>query len=187
MRAFFFRNRSYTPVPFLIAMIFLAKPTVFSLVGGFLLAVPGELLRLWAVSHAGGRTRRTDHADADYLVTHGPFAIMRNPLYVGNFFLHTGVLVMAWAVMPWMLLIYWVFFFVQYALIISLEEETLQQKFGPEYYAYSTAVPRFIPRRTVYAIDNDRGRPLKEVIRTERQTLLSFSLVTLLIVLRWLI
>jgi len=47
-REFFFKYRSYTPIPLIIAALILAKPSGWSLLIGFAIAVCGQLPRLWA-------------------------------------------------------------------------------------------------------------------------------------------
>ncbi|MDQ7051390.1 MAG: methyltransferase [candidate division KSB1 bacterium] len=111
IREVFFNYRSYTPIPLLIALLIFAEPTATTYTAGLLLVILGEVLRTWAVRHAGGATRTTSGVGGDDLITHGPFAYVRNPLYLGNFFLGTGLVIMAWAWMPWMLLVFWGLFF----------------------------------------------------------------------------
>ncbi|MEK9136428.1 MAG: methyltransferase, partial [Bacteroidota bacterium] len=65
-------------------MIWFVLPTLPSMVLGFLLMVGGEAIRFWGVSIAGSETRTTGKVGGTYLITNGPFAYMRNPLYVGN-------------------------------------------------------------------------------------------------------
>ncbi len=186
LRALFFHYRSYTPIPFLIAIVIWAKPLPMSLIGGFVVTLLGQCMRVWAVSHAGGATRTTGHVGAGAeLVTHGPFAYVRNPLYVGNFLVALGFCIMASVWMPWMLLIYSAFFGLQYSLIISLEEEHLRQRFGKTYDAYLTQVPRFIPRFTPFRPQNVSGMPLARALKIEKDTLLSTGLISLAIFLRW--
>ena len=43
----------------LILMVIFAKPTVTSLIVGFIIAFAGEYLRIWGVSWAGSETRTT--------------------------------------------------------------------------------------------------------------------------------
>ena len=64
-------------------------------------------------------------AGGSHLITDGPFALVRNPLYIGNFFLSFGVLIMSWAFMPWMIFIFIALFSMQYSAIVSLEENYL--------------------------------------------------------------
>ncbi len=87
-----FRFRSFTPIPFLILAVAFARPVFWGLVTGFFMICIGELLRFWAVSVAGGETRTTriPHGRGD-LVTDGPFAYLRNPMYVGNLIIYSGV------------------------------------------------------------------------------------------------
>ncbi len=86
----FFNYRSYTPIPFVLVMLFFAYPNIWSLISGFIIAVIGELIRLWGVSWAGSETRTTGTVGGTYLIVSGPFAHLRNPLYLGNILMYTG-------------------------------------------------------------------------------------------------
>ena len=128
----------------------MAEPGPMTFLGGGLLVLLGESIRLWAVGYAGSATR-TRHVGAPSLITNGPYGRVRNPLYVGNFVLSLGLCIMAWAWMPYMLGVFLAAFGVQYGLIVSLEEESLRKTFGAQYEAYLTEVPRFLPRFSGYA------------------------------------
>lgn len=186
IRALLFKFRSYTPIPLLIAILLLANPTPASLTFGFIVALLGESLRLWGVRHAGGATRTTGNVGAGaVLITHGPFAFVRNPLYLGNFLLSLGLCLMSNAWMPWMLIIFAALFAWQYGMIISLEEEHLQQRFGEVYANYLQHVPRFLPRLTPFQKQNVQVMPLQRALKIESNTLLSFTAVSLVIFLIW--
>ncbi len=186
LRALLFKYRSYTPIPLLLAILLLAKPTPVSLITGFLIALAGESLRLWGVRHAGGATRTTGQVGAGaVLITHGPFAYVRNPLYLGNFILSLGLCLMANAWMPWMLLVFVAAFAWQYRMIIALEEEHLQQRFGQVYTDYFNNVPRFLPRLTPFNQQPVEVMPLRRAFKIERNTLMSFAAVSLAIFLIW--
>jgi len=186
LRASLFKYRSYTPIPLLIAILLLAKPTPVSLITGFLVALAGESLRLWGVRHAGGATRTTGQVGAGaVLITHGPFAYVRNPLYLGNFILSLGLCLMANAWMPWMLLVFVAAFAWQYRMIIALEEEHLQQRFGQVYTDYFNNVRRFLPRLTPFNKQSVDVMPLRRALKIERNTLMSFTAVSLAIFLIW--
>ena len=171
VRQFFFKNRSYTPLPLAFAIIFFADPSGSAIIFGFILVLVGEIIRLNGVHHAGGATR-TRKVGAPALCTSGPFGYVRNPLYLGNIIIYAGVVLMAGGLFMWQLLgITVAFFFLQYGLIISLEEEILTGKFGDEYRLYLTTVPRFIPRTTSWSGYN-KILPLTwgKTFRTERRT-----------------
>jgi protein-S-isoprenylcysteine O-methyltransferase Ste14 len=185
-RRFFFKYRSYTPIPLLLAILIWADPSPASLAGGFAITLLGEGLRLWAVGHAGGATRTTGEAGAgEELIAHGPFAYVRNPLYLGNFLIALGFCVMSWAWMPWMLLLYLALFSVQYRLIVSLEEENLRRHFGKIYEDYLLRVPRFIPRLRPFRPQTVSAMPLPRALKIEKDTLVSTLIITLAIFLRW--
>ena len=86
----FFTYRSYTPIPFVVVMLVFAYPNIWSLTAGFIIALAGELIRLWGVSWAGSETRTTGGVGGTYLIVSGPFAHLRNPLYLGNILMYTG-------------------------------------------------------------------------------------------------
>ena len=150
IRAWMFRNRSYTPLPFLIVMVLFAEPTITSLAIGFAIVLLGESIRFWGVSIAGAETRTTGTVGGTYLITTGPFAYVRNPLYVGNMLMYAGVGVMSMALFPWLLICACLWFYMQYTLIISREEEYLTGHFGAAYDEYRSHVPRLFPRLTPY-------------------------------------
>ncbi|MBN2089743.1 isoprenylcysteine carboxylmethyltransferase family protein [candidate division KSB1 bacterium] len=181
-----FNYRSYTPIPLAIAVLILAKPTLYSFLGGLFLVIIGELTRIWGVGYAGGATRTTSGVGGDVLIISGAFAHVRNPLYLGNFLLSLGLCIMAWPWMPWMLLIYLLFFGIQYGLIISKEEEHLRGKFGSHYEDYSKNVPRLIPRLTAYKkASPEQTFNLMRALRSERTTLINTILFIGLIGLLW--
>jgi protein-S-isoprenylcysteine O-methyltransferase Ste14 len=185
IREVVFNNRSYTPIPIIIVTLILAQPNWISFVLGILIALTGEAVRLWAVSHAGSATRTTSGAGGDELIMTGPFAHTRNPLYLGNFLLTIGLCIAAWPWMPWMLIIVIGLFIFQYSLIISLEEEYLRNKFSQLYQEYLQNVPRFIPRFKPYNSQQNRIPCFTKALRSERSTLTSLTVVSLLILLRW--
>lgn len=184
IRAKIFEARSYTPVPLLIAVLILADPNLLSFMGGLLVAIFGESMRIWAVGYAGSATR-TRHVGAPELITNGPYAYVRNPIYVGNFILSLGLCIMAWAWMPWMLGVFTLAFGVQYAMIVSLEEEHLQETFGESYTHYCRHVPRFLPAISRYEQASNFSFDLKAALRSDRRTFQSITIVTLAIAVRW--
>lgn len=183
-RKLVFKYRSYTPLPFLLVMVMFAKPTIMSLVIGFAIIVLGEAIRFWGVSIAGSETRTTGGVGGTYLITNGPFAFVRNPLYVGNMLLYIGVGVMSMALFPWLLIVAAVWFYIQYTLIVSKEEEYLAERFGADYEHYRQSVPRFFPRLVPYLAPNPSPKKVRpsEGFASERRTLQAIGLVTLLIV-----
>jgi len=175
-----FSYRSYTPIPFLIVMLIFAKPTLWSLLIGFLIALVGELIRFWGVGYAGGETRTTGPVGGSKLVTNGPYAYVRNPLYLGNMLMYLGFGVMSMALFPYFQIIGLIYFFVQYYLIVTLEEDYLSRAFPDEYALYIKHVPRFIPRLKRYEYASNFKFDIKEALRSEKRTLQAFLLVVAL-------
>jgi len=70
----------------LTALVVASRPTPALLAAGALLAFLGEALRIWAAGHLVKSVR---------LVTSGPYARTRNPLYLGRLLIMTGLLVAA--------------------------------------------------------------------------------------------
>jgi len=180
IRQFFFKYRGFTPVPFVLIVIFFAQPTLSSFLVGLLLMLLGECIRIWGVSYAGGATR-TRNVGAGQLITNGPFARVRNPLYIGNMLMYSGAAVIANVWLPWLIIIVLIFFGFQYYFIVNLEEEKLRELFGQEYADYCKKVPRFFPRLIAVTSDNPVQPDFAGAVRSEKSTFISFSVILVLL------
>ncbi len=185
----FFKYRSYTPIPFLLLMLIFAEPSIMSITIGFAIAISGEFMRFWGVSWAGSETRTTGEVGGTYLIISGPFAFVRNPLYVGNILLYTGIGIMSWSLFPYLQITTVMFFAVQYHFIVLEEEKYLKEKFGEDYKKYVNNVPRFISRFTPYkdAIIEQPPYNPKAGVKSENRTLQAFTLISLIIVIIWIV
>ncbi|MBN1638284.1 MAG: isoprenylcysteine carboxylmethyltransferase family protein [Ignavibacteriales bacterium] len=179
-----FNYRSYSPVPFLIVMFIFQKTTILSLVIGFGIVFIGEFIRLWGVSYAGSETRTTGDVGGTNLVISGPFAYVRNPLYVGNIFIYIGVGVMSMALFPYLQIGAFIFFYIQYRIIVNDEEKYLVNRFGSDYEAYRKNVLRFIPKLWPYKNKNLKqpNFSFKDGLKSESRTLQAITIVTIILV-----
>ena len=142
----FFRQRSWTPIPFMLALAlvsFRESRDALCWVPVLILLLCGETLRLWGVALVG-KESRTRGSGVGQLATHGPYAYVRNPLYLGNFLLTLGATFIS--ELLWLLPVVILLFIVQYVPIVLWEERALAQRFGPAYVAYCQQVPRWLPR-----------------------------------------
>ena len=179
---FLFKYRSYTPIPLALYILYNSHPEIQNVLIGFILIAIGESLRMWAVSYAGGITRTTN-VGAPSLCTSGPYGYTRNPLYIGNMIIYSGVVFVAGSLnILSMLIVTWAFFIIQYYLIINLEQNTLIDIFGKEYKNYMNNVPIFFPRLTSWK-NKDKYVPMKfsKTIKTEKRTLQNIILLILII------
>ena len=183
-----FRNRSWLPIPLGIIALVLA-PRAFDLrlvYAGALCIIAGEALRLWAVRHIGvvSRTRTTRLGP---LVTSGPYAHTRNPLYVGNWLLWTGFAL--GSSLQWMVPLSWAVFAMQHAAVVQWEEHMLAQRYPASYRRYAGAVSRWWPSlaQSTHAVPYRYPHPWGEVMFSERGTLAAIAFVVMLFVVRRLI
>jgi protein-S-isoprenylcysteine O-methyltransferase Ste14 len=117
-------------------------PSPVLTVAGVSLVVLGESIRLWGVRHIGAISRtRSDRLGP--VVSSGPFALVRNPLYLGNIALWVGFAVSARLL--WMAPIIVVLLGLEYHAIVRWEEGLLESRHGDQYRAYAARVPRWIP------------------------------------------
>jgi len=176
-----FRYRDYTPIPLIVLLFIFCKPTALSATLGLLAIALGEVIRIYSVAFIGSISRtRKDHTGAR-LIKEGPFGYVRNPLYVGNFFIATGVAVFAGR--PWLIVLSVLLFAVQYYFIVTYEEAILLDRFGEEYETYRQSVPAWIPSHPVEIDDIVSPPALRPALRSESQTLMAIGgMITLLLV-----
>jgi protein-S-isoprenylcysteine O-methyltransferase Ste14 len=111
---------------------------VFADYFGWMVFGGGIVLRLWSISNIGGRKSQE-------LVNHGPYALCRNPLYVGTFLL---MLSQAFLLKSLTFLSATIALFIFYHLcVVPVEERVLLSRFGEAFTTYCETVPRWWPRR----------------------------------------
>jgi protein-S-isoprenylcysteine O-methyltransferase Ste14 len=178
MRAFVFKNRGLLLSLPALALVKRGKPSAGSIAFGLPLAIAGELIRCWAVGYSG-ETTRNDVVTAPELVTAGPYAYVRNPLYIGNFITATGFAIaltgrncpivrtlLVGGSLAAMTAVY--------AAIVPHEESFLRSQFGEEFERYCDRVPPWVPRLT--PIDDAQGQWSAGVVRTaESKTFVTFA------------
>jgi len=180
-----FRHRTLIPVPLAIAVLGLrigqAPRSNLLLALGIGLTVIGEAIRLWAVHHIGAISRtRSDRLGP--LIAAGPFAVVRNPLYLGNIALWAGFAMAARLL--WLVPVIVLLLAVEYHAIVRWEEELLEARFGDEYRAYAARVPRWLPGGNRGARGLRRGQlafSWRETMFSERGTLLATAVGYLLL------
>lgn len=183
---FLFKNRSYTPLPFLLVMVIFAKPNLYSIITGFLIALFGEMIRFWGVCYIGSESRTTGKVGGTKLLVSGPFAYVRNPLYVGNILIYMGIGVMSNALFPYLIIFGFIFFVFQYYFIIIEEEKYLKDEFKEDYIEYYKNVRRFIPKLRPYKKSNNKiNFDFSRGISSERRTLQGFSISILILIIIW--
>ncbi len=132
--------RQLVGILFLVLLAVSGKPQGISLVVfGALLSVAGIAIRFWA----GGYVKK----DKELAVT-GPYAYVRNPLYVGNVLIALGFCTLsgyAWSFAVFVILYLWL-----YIPSIRKEERTLQKLFGEELVRYKENVRAMWPRLSPY-------------------------------------
>jgi protein-S-isoprenylcysteine O-methyltransferase Ste14 len=100
---------------------------------GLPIALTGLLLRAWAAGHL---------AKNQDLAVSGPFAYVRNPLYLGTLLTAAGLVVAAREI--WLALLFVAAFALVYLPAIEQEEQHLRTIF-PAYAAYAKRIHRFLP------------------------------------------
>ncbi len=180
---FLFKKRSVTPLPFIVVFpfIFGKAPLLFPVEDPFWLLVIcsvfiiyGEAVRMGAVSYIGSISRTRGTATGN-LIVDGPYALCRNPLYAGNFFIFAGFVFTANNIIYIAAAL--ILFFIQYLYIIKFEEEVLREKFGETYLVYKRSVPSIFPRpEAVFKLENYRGFNAGRAIKSERWTLIAVLL-----------
>lgn len=169
-----FRFRAISVVPVILLIFFIFDPVdagsfnpILNILG-FLIALTGAATRVISAGYAKPFTSgRENYLKADSLNTRGVYSIVRNPLYIGNFLVYNGVLVAYSS--PAALAFFNIFFIANYYFIILSEENYLEKQFGEDYRVYRRAVPKVIPRFTLYR-KNYRPFSLARAVYKEKNT-----------------
>jgi len=113
--------------------------------GCFAVSLIGIIIRIMVSGTVpeGTSGRNTKAQKASALNTSGLYSVVRNPLYLGNYFIALGI-----SLLPreWYLpVIISLAFFLYYERIIAREEEFLEEKFGERFKAWAAMTSVIIP------------------------------------------
>ena len=178
---FLFKYRSYFPLILLVfglAMMVLGKgsqtwlenPAIF-------VSLLGLAIRVNAVAYSGKHTsgRNTDQGQvAEMLNTRGLYSIIRNPLYVGNYFMWLGIAMLTCSL--WFIGVFTLIFWIYYERIVFAEEAFLREKFGDAYLQWAAKTPIFIPFKLKWQ-RSDSPFLWKKVLKQEKNGFLALFLV----------
>ena len=133
-RKFWMRWRVRLGYPVAIIYWLLATPIWRSIVYGTIVALFGLIVR----AAAAGYLRK----DRELAVT-GPYALTRNPLYLGSAILAAGFVLASHSWIAGLLVS--LYFGIFYYAVMRNEEEDLRVRFGTDFNDYATRVPLFFP------------------------------------------
>ncbi len=158
--------------------LWLARPTVRSILIGSAIAALGLLIRAAAAGHLRKR---------EALAHTGPYARTRNPLYFGSALIAAGF---ALAGRSWLAAGLLVFYFgVFYAQVMRREESELREQYGKAFDDYAASVPLFWPRLRLNTSPNGTRFSFAQYVRNREYhaaigALLTIALLVVLAVWR---
>lgn len=159
--------RFRVPLGFACAVVayWLARPSPASILLGLFIALPGEVLRVWAAGHI----------DKGHEITRsGPYRLTRHPLYLGSAIMGIGFVAAArsWIVAALVL----VYLTLTLGAAMRVEEAALDEAFGGDYAAYREG--RAPPAERPFSMGRVRAN-------REYRAVLGFVAAFALLVARW--
>ncbi|MHC4945902.1 MAG: methyltransferase family protein [Planctomycetota bacterium] len=137
-----------------LGILLLARPHPVLYPIGLVFIAAGESLRIWAC----GYLRKNQD-----VIMSGPFAHVKNPLYVGTFLIMTGFCFAAsnpnepsrWVLYVAYPVFFLAFFFYYMPKKVRIEGDRLRRRFGEKFEDYDRNVPDFVPRLSPYRPNED--------------------------------
>ena len=179
--SWFFKMRGGLWTLIYVIILFMTRHTDPEIIlKALIMVLAGQLWRCWAAGTI--MLYRGENVKAENLTTTGPYSLMRNPLYFGNFLIGLG-----WGIIAGLhaVIIFAVSFYVLYNLaIIPHEEKFLRSKFGLEYEYYCGRVKRFFPVKLNFDDLRGVGKKFdaKILVKSEIHTVISTLIGTVLII-----
>ena len=129
-------------------LVIFAKPHMPGVMVGMVLIILGEGIRIWAAGHLQKN---------ETLTVTGPYAYVKNPLYIGSIFTTTGFCILAdniylLAAATFM----FCFHYIPYKK--RVEGDRLRKAFGSRFDDYDQKVPDYIPMGRPYSNEKNSWR-----------------------------
>ena len=179
-----FRRRSWLPATVIaLALVYLFVANRSSIFFNYtyeilflLVSIFGELIRSYTVGHVPKNTSGRNVIDqlAEELNTTGIYSVVRNPLYVGNFFMWLGPVLFLRSI--WCIIIFILAYWLYYERIIFAEEQFLRRKFGETYDSWTFKVRSVIPGFGNY-IPSELKFSVKNVLSREYNSITNVFIV----------
>ncbi len=123
--------------------VFPGTPFGIAKIIGGALVLSGIALMFWAVAaFRAHQTSVVPHQTPARIITSGPFARSRNPIYLGDVLVLGGA-ILWWGAWPALVLIP-VFVWILLRRFIAPEEVRMKESFGDEFQQYSQKTPRWL-------------------------------------------
>ncbi len=183
-----FRHRSFLPLIIVIAGISVfvfdnlygkvpgMQAYLWVEIASLVVSFIGLFIRIIAVGHTPANTsgRNTKIQLADEINTTGIYSTVRHPLYLGNFFMWAGAVVLIANV--WFAIIFILVYWIYYERIMYAEEQFLRRKFGQAYLAWAEKTPAFIPDCT-NKVQSKYPFSFKKILKKEKNGLFAIFLL----------
>jgi protein-S-isoprenylcysteine O-methyltransferase Ste14 len=168
-------HRRLRKIPLFLAgglLILWANPTLPGTLIGILMIFLGETLRIWGTGHLQKN---------ETLTVTGPYAYVKNPLYVGSILIAVGfcslannIYILAGATLMFC------FHYIPYKM--RIEGDRLKRIFGRPYEDYAEKVPDYLPRWTPYSDQKSSWR-LKVFLENSEAGIVLLNLLGILLIL----
>ncbi len=116
----------------LIILILLMEPQYFWL--GLLISLAGEALQVWCFASLNKKKE---------LAAKGPYVAVRNPMYLGRYFLILGAIAMTGSL--FLMVLFSIVYYFYMVNRVEREEQVLAEIFGETYQEYCSRTNRFLP------------------------------------------
>jgi len=157
-----FKPRFAVIYPFGVFVLFFCTLNENSLRAGIGYIIAGMLIRLWSNGYA---------IKNDKLSTCGPYAFVRNPLYLGTFLIAIGFVIVLKSENVWLEWVVGGLFILALGLMyyrtIKFEQGILLAKFGDAYRDYCQKVPAMVPSLVPYSKGEKWPFSLQRLIRSK--------------------
>jgi hypothetical protein len=153
-------------------LVIFAKPEFPGILSGMILIFLGEGIRIWAAGHLQKN---------EVLTVTGPYAYVKNPLYIGSIFITTGFCIMADNIyLLAAALFMFCFHYIPYKK--KVEGDRLKKRFGSQYEDYDEKVPEYLPGRKRYSDQKGSWR-VRHLIENSEEGILLIVLAGIFLVL----
>jgi protein-S-isoprenylcysteine O-methyltransferase Ste14 len=153
-------------------LVIFAKPEIPGILIGMVLVFLGEGIRIWAAGHLQKN---------EVLTVTGPYAYVKNPLYIGSIFITTGFCIMADNIYL-LAAAFFMFCFHYIPYKKKMEGDRLKRHFGNQYEDYDEKVPEYLPRMKRYSDQKGSWR-VKHFVENSEEGILLIILAGIVLIL----